>query len=127
MIALGYLRLYLGEDGHTHFEDVVLQAAEGGPDASGGHSERSTPIPVSDVIFRHVVDDGSAPPAHTAPRRQFVVQLRGETEIEASDGEVRRLRPGDIVLLEDTEGPGHVTRPAAGETERLTLFIPLRD
>lgn len=125
MAALGYLRLYLGDDGETHLEDVVLDAAEEVDEPGGGRSARSAPIPVSEVIFRHVIDDGSAAAAHPAPRRQFVVQLQGEIEVEASDGEVRRIGPGGIVLVEDTEGPGHVTRPVSGETERLTLFIPL--
>jgi hypothetical protein len=31
-------------------------------------------------------------------------------EMETTDGTVKRLGPGDLVLLEDTSGKGHVTR-----------------
>jgi hypothetical protein len=124
--GLGYVRLYTGADGQTHFEDVTLDAAEVTEEAGGGRGERSAPIAVGDLLLRHVVDQGAPPRAHCAPRRQFVVQLRGETEVEASDGEVRRLGPGSIVLVEDVDGPGHVTR-AVGGPERLTMFIPLAD
>jgi hypothetical protein len=124
--GLGYVRLYTGSDGQTHFEDVTLEAAEVTQEAGGGRGERSAPIPVGDLLFRHVVDEGAPPRAHRAPRRQFVVQLRGETEVQASDGETRRLGPGSVVLVEDVDGPGHVTR-AVGGAERLTLFIPVAD
>jgi quercetin dioxygenase-like cupin family protein len=36
--------------------------------------------------------------------------LSGEIEAEVSDGEVRRFGPGAVILLEDTSGPGHITR-----------------
>jgi quercetin dioxygenase-like cupin family protein len=38
---------------------------------------------------------------HPTPRRQFIIYLSGEMDYEASDGEVRRLTPGNFVLLED--------------------------
>jgi hypothetical protein len=36
-----------------------------------------------------------------------MVVLGGQVEAEVSDGEVRRFGPGDVVLVEDTEGRGH--------------------
>ena len=35
--------------------------------------------------------------------------LAGVTEFQVSDGEVRRLGPGTILLAEDTVGRGHVS------------------
>jgi hypothetical protein len=128
MSALGYVRLYVGDDGQTHFEDVTLAPADPTAEAGGGRGARSAPICVSELVFRHVIDEGAPAAAHPAPRRQFVVQLAGEVDVEASDGEVRRLGPGAVVLVEDTEGPGHVTRAVGGAgAQRLTLFIPLSD
>jgi hypothetical protein len=128
MNGLSYVRLYLGADGETHFEDVALPQAEAGTEAGGGHGSRSAAIPVRELIFRHVLDQGTPALAHPAPRRQFIVQLAGEVDVEASDGEVRRMGPGTVVLVEDTAGPGHVTRPVGGVgAERVTLFIPLED
>lgn len=127
MAELGYLRLYAGADGETHFEDVVLAPAARPDEPGGGRGERALPIAVGEVVFRRVADDGAPPRAHPAPRRQFVVQLAGEVEVEASDGEVRRLGPGAVVLVEDTDGRGHVTRPIGAGAERQTLFITLAD
>jgi hypothetical protein len=61
-----------------------------------------------------------------APRRQYVVTLSGEAKVEASDGEIRRLGPGTIMLAEDTTGKVHITR-GVGTVERLSLFIPIPD
>jgi hypothetical protein len=37
---------------------------------------------------------------------------------------VRTFGPGDVVLLEDLDGTGHVTREI-GDAERVTMFIEL--
>jgi oxalate decarboxylase/phosphoglucose isomerase-like protein (cupin superfamily) len=36
--------------------------------------------------------------------------MSGAVEVETTDGTVRRMGPGDLVLLDDTSGRGHVTR-----------------
>jgi hypothetical protein len=43
-------------------------------------------------------------------RRQFMVKLRGTTELIASDGERRELGPGAVLLIDDTVGRGHYSR-----------------
>ena len=77
---------------------------------------------ISFVEFPEEIRD-TAP--HPAPRRQFGTVLNGVAETETSDGEVRRLRPGSVVLLEDTHGRGHVTRIIEGPF-RL-MFVALDD
>jgi uncharacterized cupin superfamily protein len=103
-------RLYTGTDGQSHFEEVEvevgkIQAGEG-------------------IIFRQ------APPGHVqnwhpAPRRQYVVTLSGQGEIEIGDGTKRRFGPGDIMLADDTTGRGHITR-VVGNQPRLYVAIPVK-
>ncbi len=52
------------------------------------------------------------------------MNLIGSVEITVSDGNKRVFNPGSVVLLEDTTGPGHISRAVAGK-ERLSLFIKL--
>jgi hypothetical protein len=61
---------------------------------------------------------------HTAPERQLAVSLNGWVEYETGDGVVRRFNPGEIVLVEDTTGRGHVTRFDAGEQWFLHIPVP---
>ena len=52
---------------------------------------------------------------HPSPTRQFLFYLGGESQLEVSDGEVRHFRAGDILLVEDTVGVGHVSRVVGNE------------
>jgi hypothetical protein len=61
---------------------------------------------------------------HTAPKRQLAVSLNGAVEYETSDGEVRRFGPGEVVLVEDTRGKGHITRFDDGAQFFLHLPVP---
>jgi quercetin dioxygenase-like cupin family protein len=63
---------------------------------------------------------------HTAPRRQYVVTLSGESEVELDGGRKIRLGPGHILLAEDTTGKGHISR-AVGSADRISLFITLAE
>jgi hypothetical protein len=117
---MNYFRIYAGPDGESHFADVAIDLHE-----QPGGSAYSALVPATGVIFRRSPADQLLD-WHPAPRRQFVVTLSGEAEVEASDGEVRQIRPGTIMLAEDTTGKGHITR-GRGTAERISLFIPLPD
>lgn len=114
------VRIYTGDDGESHFEDLEIDLQE---DGFGG--VMSAPVQAKSVIFRQVGGDYLLD-FHTAPRRQYVVNLRGSVEIETGLGEKRLLGPGDILLAEDTTGRGHISRSPDGQP-RECLFIPLAD
>jgi hypothetical protein len=61
---------------------------------------------------------------HRAPRRQYVISLAGGISITASDGETRHIGVGEIVLVEDATGKGHITR-SSGDKPRYTIFVPV--
>jgi hypothetical protein len=113
-----YVRLYTGPDQLSHFEDVEIELSE-----SGSASQLSKAMETSAIQFRQNTDSYDLD-WHPAPRRQFVINLTGEVEITASDGEVRRFGPGTIMLAEDTTGKGHLSRASSSE-ERLSLFVHL--
>ena len=112
------VRIYTGDDGESHFEDVEIEMS-----ATGLAGVMSDPVPAKSVIFREVDGDYNLD-FHTAPRRQYVVNLNGSVEIETGHGEKRLLGPGEILLAEDTTGRGHISRAVDGKP-RQCLFIPL--
>ena len=114
------VRIYTGADGRSHFEDVAVPLKDGGK--VGFLSER---IQVKGVLFRITEGDYNYD-FHTAPRRQYVVNLEGEVEIEVGDGTKRILRTGDVLLAEDTTGQGHISRAVNGKPRR-SLFITLEE
>jgi hypothetical protein len=116
--TMHYFRIYTDDDGETHFDDVAVQLDEQNP-----QSFLSQLYPAIGVIFRRTPPDQFID-WHPAPRRQFVVTLSGHAEVEASDGEVRQIGPGTVMLAEDLDGKGHITR-GVGTEDRISLFIPL--
>ena len=114
------VRVFTGADGASHFEDLDIELLDHGP--LGRVSELWA---AKGVIFREVGGD-YALDFHTAPRRQFVINLKGSVEIEVGDGDKRLLGPGDILLAEDTTGQGHISRAVDGQP-RSCIFVPLEE
>ena len=84
-------RVYTGPDNQSHFEDVDIPLKDGG--MVGQVSER---VQATGMIFRQTSGDYDLD-FHNAPRRQYVVMLDGEVEIEIGDGTKRVLGTGDIL------------------------------
>ena len=118
-----YVRIFNDEAGESHFEDVSLPEVVVAPEQGVAELTLSDSVPVDRAIFVSLPGDEQAPDWHTAPRRQFVVVLDGGVRIEVSDGEVRDLPAGSVVLVEDTTGRGHVTEYVPGP--RRVILIPL--
>ena len=109
-----YLRLYTGDDGQSHFEELDLPTGPVG----------SSPMQAATGITFRRAEPGEFLDWHPAPRRQYVITLAGQGEIEVGDGTVRRLGPGDVMLAEDLTGKGHTTR-VVGNEPRVSVAIPL--
>ena len=94
------VRIYTGNDGQTHFEELTLPAEE----------IQNVAIQAgASLMFRRFPADYVSD-WHTAPRRQYIFILSGQMEIGIGDGTMRRFGPGDVVLAEDMTGKGHTTR-----------------
>jgi quercetin dioxygenase-like cupin family protein len=113
-------RLFTGADGKTHVEEQEIPLKP-----QGRGTELSDTVAVAGLQFRTTNQDYHLD-FHTAPRRQYVVTLSGESEVELEGGRKIRLGPGHILLAEDTTGQGHISR-AVGTADRVSLFITLAD
>jgi len=45
-------------------------------------------------------------------------------KITASDGESRFIAQGEVILVEDTHGKGHLSKAVAGKM-RHSIFVPI--
>jgi len=102
------IRIYASADGESHIDRVAI-------------SNSAAEIPVTGMTARayarNVSNDAEW---HTAPRRQFAINMTGSLEVEISDGSRHAIGQGDLVFLEDVTGKGHVTRVLTPVTN---LFI----
>jgi hypothetical protein len=115
---VNYVRLYTGDNGLSYFEDVEVTLQSRGQPGT----ELSELFNATGMVMRRNTSEYQLD-YHTAPRRQFIINLSGTVEIVASGGESRRFGPGSIMLAEDTSGKGHISR--ALTDERLSLFVHL--
>ncbi|MEZ5144304.1 MAG: hypothetical protein R2726_17545 [Acidimicrobiales bacterium] len=118
-----YVHIVTGDDGETHLRDVVLPSAWAPVEHGVPPLLVSDAVPVDRVEFVAISADEQEPGWHNAPRRQLVVFLTGWVRLEVSDGEVRTLPAGSVVLADDLTGPGHVTTHEGGG--QRVLVIPL--
>ena len=80
-------------------------------------------MPATGIIFRET--PGTYDYAwHPAPRRQYIINLDEGVQITASDGEVRIIAAGEVILVEDTHGKGHCSK-AISEKMRHSIFVPI--
>jgi hypothetical protein len=116
--AMRIHNLYEDANGESHFRDIEVDWVEETP--SGKLSGR---LPAAGIMFRETTTDYENS-WHRAPRRQYVISLAGGISITASDGETRHIGRGEIVLVEDTTGKGHITK-SSGDKPRHTIFVPI--
>jgi quercetin dioxygenase-like cupin family protein len=111
-------RLYTGADGMSHAEEVELA-----PNDITARMGKAT-----EVTFRRLAPSAPNPTGgwHVGPMRQYVITLSGTGEVEVAGGVKVPIGPGNINLIEDLTGKGHITRNF-GPEGRLTVFIPLAD
>jgi len=107
-------------EGGSRFDEREIELTD-----AGEIGRLSEPFPATGVVFREN-DPGYDYDWHNAPRRQLIVLLDGEIEVEVTSGENRLFAGGDVLLVEDTTGTGHRTRTVS-EGARRSLFIPLLD
>lgn len=102
------IHIYTSPDGESHVEHVEISNSAG-------------EIPVTAMTARaYARSASSSADWHTAPRRQFAINMTGSLEVEVSDGTRQEIGQGDLVYLSDTTGKGHVTRVLTPVTN---LFI----
>src|SRR5262245_58671190 len=109
--------LYTDAKGESHFRDIQVEWAE---ERRG--SKLSKRLPETGIIFRDNVAEHELD-SHPAPRRQYIANLDAGVQITASDGEARIINAGEIILVEDTTGKGHLSK-GLGQM-RHSLFIPI--
>ena len=89
-------RIYTGADGKTKLEEFELPLKPRDKGSEVAASVALTTLQVRRTTPEYFLD------WHPASRRQLVVTLAGESEIELEDGKKIRLGPGSILLAEDT-------------------------
>lgn len=110
--------LYVDASGESHFRDIEVEWVEEG--RGGKLSKR---LPANGIIFRRT-EPGYDLHWHPAPRRQYIINLDEGVQITASDGEARVIKAGEVILVEDVTGKGHLSKGISDKV-RHSIFVPV--
>jgi len=110
--------LYTDAAGASHFRDIEVAWVE-----QRNASRLSARLPATGIIFRETAGDYDLS-WHPAPRRQYIINLEGGVRLTASDGESRVIGAGEVILVEDTSGKGHLSQSVGGQMRR-SIFVPV--
>jgi hypothetical protein len=110
--------LYCDASGESHWRDINIDWVNEGPEGKTSALQSA-----NGIIFRQTQAEHDRP-WHPAPRRQYIINLDAGVELTASDGESRKIGAGEIVLVEDTAGKGHLSKSINNQM-RHSIFVPI--
>ena len=104
-------RIYTGDDGLSHVEQVELNA-------------QSVLEKVTGAVVR-VSQPGSFSDWHVGPTRRYIINLTGGGQLEVAEGKVD-LPPGTVEYIDDLTGKGHTTANV-GQEPRVSIHLEFED
>ena len=110
--------LYTDASGESHFRDIEVEWVD-----QKRASRLSKRLPAAGIIFRETAGTHDVD-WHCAPRRQYIINLDAAVKLTASDGESRVIGAGEVILVEDTTGKGHLSQAVGGQM-RHSIFVPV--
>jgi quercetin dioxygenase-like cupin family protein len=116
------LRIFASADGESHLAEIEI------PQSSSQVFPNEPPLRVSRRHTATAVQFVTVPPIvekvgwHNTPDRMLGIVLSGTMEFETSDGSIRQVSAGGVVLAEDTIGKGHISRHPGGATLAFVLI-----
>jgi hypothetical protein len=122
--AMRYSVVYSDGNGVTHFRDERLawQATLG---SRGQQNFVTSYVSAQKIGFLRISQGGRSESSwHPAPSKRFVMVLSGLAEVEVGDGERRTFGPGNVLLVTDTEGRGHLTN-VIGNEDVFLVWVPV--
>lgn len=121
--SLHYWHLYSDAQGVSHFKDETLPFKVLGQPGMANPPAAATldGAKGASLLLLHA---GQVEDWHKAPGKQFLVVVEGASQVTAGDGTVKEFHLGDIVLMDDTAGKGHITKNL-GTTDHIALVIPV--
>ena len=110
--------IYVDDKGESHWRDIQVEWGE-----ERNFSKMSKRLPATGIIFRETSGNYDLD-WHPAPRRQYIINLDGGVKITASDGVAREIGAGEVILVEDISGKGHLSQSIGGKL-RHSIFVAI--
>jgi hypothetical protein len=119
-----YTRLFTDASGVSRFEDIDIELVP------GFAVPPAEPLNTADFMLTERCSwvggrpDWKGDAMHPTPRRLLFVIVKGEVQVQAGSGEIRRFSSGSVALAEDTTGTGHASRITGPDGFLALVFHP---
>ena len=117
------LRIFATSDGESRFDEVEIPTTPRSVHPGATPFDVTHSYPASRVRFARIPAGMRPVDWHMVPEPVLTVRLDSSVEYETSDGEVRTIAAGGVVLVADTHGKGHLSRHSSDP--QLVLWISL--
>jgi quercetin dioxygenase-like cupin family protein len=111
------VRIWTGDDRNSHFEEGIIDLEP------GKRGDMLSDRMAATMISFEETASGGAFAWHDAPIRQLVITLSGTLDFQTREGDHFVIRPGDVLLAEDTAGSGHSWRLTDNQPWRRAYVI----
>src|SRR5262245_44823821 len=116
--------LYADSDGETHLREIELPPIQG-PGEEGVNQVEMLSVPATGLGIASLRQRSPGDHLHPAPKRRFLVMMRGEHVITTTTGESVRLVPGDCIFVDDVGSKGHYSEDTGTETMAIaSIEVP---
>jgi quercetin dioxygenase-like cupin family protein len=121
--TLHYWHLYSDAQGVSHFkqEEIAFKAA---PVPGLAKPPIAANLDGANGATFLLLHPSQVEDWHKAPKKQFLIVVQGASQVTAGDGTIKEFHVGDIILMDDTTGKGHITK-GLGTTDHIALVIPV--
>ena len=109
--------IYCLKDGSSKFGVMEFDYKGGDSISANSIGNLTSMFPVTGICFRETPADYKFS-WHTAPQRQFIINLDAAVEVTTSDGERNVFENGEIFFVEDTHGKGHFSQSVDNKPRR---------
>ncbi|WP_313384304.1 hypothetical protein [Chishuiella sp.] len=105
----------------------LVSKADGSSSYEVGTIKTLQHLNTANLWFSNSVEDWEKD-THKAPRRQYVITLKGRIKFKVTDGSTFIVKPGTVLLAEDTTGKGHSWEMEdEDDNEWVRLYVPIVD
>jgi len=118
---LRYVRLFADADGASQFEDVEVDAVLRTMVENVPPVLVSGVLPAAGLTFVNQPIDAADWGHHVAPRRQWLILLRGRISVTVTSGNVASSTPALSCSQKDTEGSGHLSTPLSDDLQFVMI------
>ena len=120
-LPLSVTHIFTDRNGQTRKESIAMPFVASTP-PDRGTLESALSLPARQIAIVRTSPDYLSD-FHSVTSRRYIIMLSGHREYEVADGQKFSIGPGEIMLVEDLTGRGHLTRGSGDDAVNVIVAL----